>query len=223
MNPLNQGDSAPPGTAQGLDRLALGRPWLVALFGVLVPLYGFASLAEDVWTKESLNWDAPLLYSLHRLATPALDRLAVFVTFFGSGGLMALLGAALAIFLASRKQPSRALFVAVAVVGAGAIDLLAKVIFSRARPQLWVSSIQEVGYSFPSGHAMGSMAMVAALVVLAHRTRWRWWTLVVGALFVALIGATRVYLGVHYPSDVLAGWGAAIAWVSGVHLVIRRT
>ena len=135
---------------------------------------------------------------------------------------MALLGAALAAALAFRKQPSRAIFVAVAVVGAGAIDLLAKVIFSRPRPHLWISSLHEIGYSFPSGHAMGSMAMVAALVVLVRGTRWQWWTLGLGGLFVALIGATRVYLGVHSPSDVLAGWVAAIAWVSAVSLIVRH-
>ncbi len=222
MNLERRDDPVNPAPPTDPNRAGPKRRWLVLLFGVLIPLYGFAALAEDIWTKELLAWDAPVLNALHRLETPALDRLAVVVTFFGSGGLMALAGAALAALLAYRGHRSRATFVALAVVGAGAIDLLAKFAFLRARPRLWVSPIQEIGYSFPSGHAMGSMAMVAALAVLAWRTRWRWLTLILGGVFVAVIGLTRLYLGVHYPSDVLAGWGAAIAWVSGVNLAVRR-
>ena len=66
---------------------------------------------------------------------------------------------------------------------------------------------------------MGSMAVVAALVTLTWGTRWRWAVVAFGALFVALVGLSRLYLGVHYPSDVLTGWLASLAWVGGCALI----
>ncbi len=196
--------------------------WLLVLFGLLLPLYGFAALAEDVWLHEAFLWDQRILTLLHGFQTPTLDRVALIVTFFGSGGLMALLGAAYALVLWRRHQPTRALYVALGIVGAGALDLLAKIIFQRVRPHLWDSSIRELGFSFPSGHAMGSMALVAVLIVLKWHSPWRWWTVILGSLFALTIGLSRLYLGVHYPSDVLAGWGAAIAWVTGISLIFRH-
>jgi membrane-associated phospholipid phosphatase len=66
---------------------------------------------------------------------------------------------------------------------------------------------------------MGSMAVAAALATLAWGTRWRWPTVAAGGLFVALVGLSRLYLGVHYPSDVATGWLASLAWVGGVRLI----
>jgi undecaprenyl-diphosphatase len=101
------------------------------------------------------------------------------------------------------------------------INRTVKLLLHRARPHLWASPSPELDYGFPSGHAMSSMTFVVMLAVLTWNTRWRWWVLITGSLFVILIGWTRLYLGVHYPSDVLAGWMAALSWALGVSLVIR--
>ena len=85
---------------------------------------------------------------------------------------------------------------------------------------LWESIVPEHNYSFPSGHAMGSMTLACVLVLLAWRTRARWAVLCAAAVFVVLVGMSRVYLGVHYPSDILAGWAAAIAWTIAVHVLL---
>ena len=101
------------------------------------------------------------------------------------------------------------------------INRTVKLLLHRVRPHLWQSPAPELDYGFPSGHAMSSMTLVAALVILTWRTRWRWLVLVVGGLFVLAIGWTRLYLGVHYPSDVLAAWTVSIAWAVGVSLLIK--
>ena len=70
---------------------------------------------------------------------------------------------------------------------------------------------------------MGSMTLAMVLILLAWPTRWRWPVLAAMAAFVAMVGLSRVYLGVHYPSDILAGWMAAMAWVAGVYLMVFRS
>src|SRR5207248_6823157 len=92
--------------------------------------------------------------------------------------------------------------------------------FRSARPHLWTSPAPASGYGFPSGHAMASMGLLAALAFLAWPTRLRWPVLILAADAVALIGFSRLYLGVHYPSDVVAAWTAALAWVVGLRLIL---
>lgn len=114
-----------------------------------------------------------------------------------------------------------AVYFGLAVGGSALLNLVAKAVFVRERPSLWLSIAPEQSYSFPSGHAMGAMSLAAAIVLLLWFTPWRWPALVVGLAFAAWVGASRVYLGVHYPSDILAGWAAALAWVSVVYLLVR--
>ena len=101
------------------------------------------------------------------------------------------------------------------------ISTVSKLIFGRARPELWESIVSESTYSFPSGHAMASMATVAALLVLYRRRSALPWIAMAGVIYVIAIGFSRLYLGVHYPSDVLAGWAASIAWVVGIAALMR--
>ena len=106
--------------------------------------------------------------------------------------------------------------------GAALMNLLAKHVFSRVRPDLWLSLIPETTFIFPSGHAMQSMAVGCGLVLLLWQSRWRTLMIVVATLFVIAVGTSRMYLGVHYPSDILAGWSASFAWVMGLGAAFSR-
>ena len=97
---------------------------------------------------------------------------------------------------------------------------MAKILFQRARPALWLSPAPEQDYSFPSGHAMLSVAIAGSLIALAWPTRLRWPALIGGTMSVVGIGLSRLYLGVHFPSDIMAGWCAALLWVTGVYLIV---
>ncbi|HKO24981.1 MAG TPA: phosphatase PAP2 family protein, partial [Chloroflexota bacterium] len=149
-----------------------------------------------------------------------LDRLMIAVsTVGGPGGMAVLCGLVVAILL-RRHRRRAALFVALAYGGAVLLDGLDKAVFRSARPHLWTSLAPASGYGFPSGHAMASMGLLAALAFLAWPTRLRWPVLILAAGTIALIGFSRLYLGVHYPSDVVAAWTAALAWVVGLRLIL---
>ena len=93
----------------------------------------------------------------------------------------------------------------------------------RMRPDLWLSITPETTYSFPSGHAMASATLAMAIIMLCWPTRARWWVTIVAIVLAVLVGVSRIYLGVHYPSDILTGWIASIAWVVGIHeLIVRK-
>lgn len=196
----------------------LGR--LALLFiGVLLPLMLLGAVAEDVAEKEVFPFDQPLLMFAHGRSSPLLDKVMYWATTVGSFLLLVPLGVLVFVLLWRAARRLDATFWVLAVGGAAVINFIAKLGFARVRPSLFVSRVVETTYSFPSGHAMSTMAAITALCVLLWHTRWRWAMLAGGALYVALVGASRVYFGVHYPSDILAGWAASLAWVLGLKLL----
>ena len=122
---------------------------------------------------------------------------------------------ALVAVLALRRHAREGLFAALALGGSALLNLATKQVFARERPSLWESIAPETTFSFPSGHAMGSMTLAWVCLLLAWRTRWRLPVLVAVLLFTTVVGLSRVYHGVHYPSDILAGWTAASVWAVG--------
>ncbi len=220
--------SVPSAAARGRLRptgrwIASHRGRLAWLFVcVLAPLYLFGELAERVREPAVIPFDEPILRSMQRLATPWLDQAMLLASQAGSGPWVASFDVLLCAVLAARRRWLQALYWALATGGAALLNLLAKHSYARARPDLWPSLAPETSFSVPSGHAMQSMALAAALVILAWPTRLRWPVLVAGAAFTAVVGVSRVYLGVHFPSDVLAGWCASLAWAVGLALLFRR-
>lgn len=198
--------------------------WRIALlFGlVLLPLWGFGELAEDVHEQEAFFFDRPLLDFAHSVASPALDRLALWLGEIGYSYGVLPFDIALVLSLALHRRKREGLFAGIALGGSALLNMGAKHFFGRTRPDFWLSLAPETSYSFPSGHAMAAMTLAAVLVALAWHTRWRWATACIALAFALLVGASRVYLGVHFPSDILAGWAAAVAWTTGVYAVAFR-
>ncbi len=193
---------------------------LLAFLAIIVPLLAFAGLADELREDGVFFFDEPIMLGLHQLATPGVDAFFVLMSKLGYTWGVVPLDIAIAVFLLWRHRYRDGLFFALAVVGSLLVNLAAKGRFSRARPELWLSIAPESSYSFPSGHAMGSMTLGVAVLLLAWHTRLRWWLLAASASFVLLVGMSRSFLGVHYPSDILAGWSAAAAWVLAMHWLV---
>jgi undecaprenyl-diphosphatase len=237
------GSARPPQTPAELARTArqearfgaaflrvYGARLLLVFAGVLLPLWGFGALVEELAEGEPFGFDEPLLQALHALAGPGLDRVAVVASALGYLYGVVPIDVALVLVLAWRRHFREGLFAGIALAGSALLNLGAKHSIARVRPALWESIAPETTYSCPSGHAMGSMTLALVVLLLCWSTRtrwgsrWRWPVTVCGLLFVLAVGASRVYLGVHYPSDILAGWCAAAVWtVCAYGLVFRGT
>jgi undecaprenyl-diphosphatase len=201
------------------------RSWkgLLGLFlALLLPLSVFGALAEDVWKREGIGWDEPVLRSVHGLSNPRLDQAVVLLTRIGYLWGTVPAAVLLVVWLVYRRRRRDAVFAALAVGGAATLMTILKSQFQRVRPALWVSVAPETSYSFPSGHATLNSALATTIVLLLWRTRWRWHAVVLGVAWVVTICLTRVYLGVHFPSDVTAGAAGAFAWVFGLRQILPR-
>ncbi len=195
---------------------------LLLLVGVFLPLQLFGELAEEVWENDGgFAWDVPILLAIHSTARPQLDVFAAMLTKLGVFWGVFPVASAIALVLLGRRRWRELAYFVTTLVGNIIINRTAKLLLHRVRPHLWESPAPQFDYGFPSGHAMSSMTLVAALAVLTWGSRWFWLVLVAGGLFVLAIGWTRLYLGVHYPSDILAGWTASMAWATGGNLLIR--
>lgn len=185
------------------------------LLGILVPLLVVGFLAEDVLERERFAFEAPLMGWIHAHAAPWLTRLSLGLHTFGGPrvmtGVAALLPAAL--WLRGRRQ--QALFALLGLGSAVGIAFAMKLIFDRPRPELWPRLVGENGASFPSGHAAMAAALGTALAVLVWRTPYRWPVVIAGGAYVLLSGVARLVLGLHFPTDVLAGWLTGLACVLG--------
>ena len=196
-----------------------GRRIVLLLLGMLLPLWVFAELADEVHELERFVFDDPILLRAHALAGPGLDGFFVVISKIGYEGVVAIDLLIVLTILAMRRW-REATFAAVAFVGSALLNLGAKQFFQRDRPTLWESISPEDSFSFPSGHAMGSMTLDATLVLLAWPTRLALAGAGADALFALLVGYSRVYLGVHFlRTSWPAGWRRA-AWVVSAYLAL---
>ena len=201
----------------------LRRRWrrlLLAFAGLLLPLWGFGEIADEVREAEAFPFDAPILQFAQGIAHHGFDRAFLLFSKLGYQWGVVPFDVLLVLALALSRKLREGLFAGIAIIGSALLNLGAKQLFARERPTLWESVAPESTFSFPSGHAMGSITLAMVLVLLAWHTRWRWWVTVPMAAFVAMVGLSRVYLGVHYPSDILAGWAFSIGWTVGAYLLV---
>jgi membrane-associated phospholipid phosphatase len=209
-----------------IENALVSRTTLLKLFVAAlcfwIPVVIFAKIADEVRDKENIFIDSAFLTWLHQFANPTLDTIMVTITNLGSAEAIvayAFLGVAALLYKRHRRDATLLLF---GVGGAAAINLLLKASFTRTRPELWTSIVTEHSFSFPSGHAMASSALAFSVIAIFWSTRYRWLAVGIMIPYMILVGLSRLYLGVHYPSDVIGGWCVSFAWVLIVTIIVRR-
>ncbi|MEH2425469.1 MAG: phosphatase PAP2 family protein [Nostoc sp.] len=202
--------------------IARWRSLLLLLIGVYLPLQVFEILTVKVWENQAgFPWDVPILLAVHSTENPQLDVLAVTLAIIGLPWTVIPILGALALILILQKRWRSLAYLLTASAGSVLINRTAKELMHRVRPQLWQSIAPESSFAFPSAHAMTSITLVVILLFLTWASSWYWLVLIFGSLYVIAIAWCRLYLGVHFPSDILAGWMVTLSWTIGVSLIIK--
>jgi undecaprenyl-diphosphatase len=179
----------------------------------------FVEVAENVIEGDARYFDTVILIALH---SPDFSKTDWFIEFvrdisgLGGIGVLGLLVLASIMFLVISNRSKTALFVTLATLSGAILSTLLKLGFDRPRPDLIPHLTHTYSTSFPSGHAMVSAVVYLTLGTLLARVVSGLWSkiyvMAVALILTGLIGLSRLYLGVHWPSDVLAGWAAGAVW-----------
>jgi membrane-associated phospholipid phosphatase len=204
---------------------AVGLPLAFALGVLTIGAWAFGAIAEEMAEGDTATSDQRVADWLHGRATDPLTDVFRAFTWTGNGGFLAIVVAFAAVLLWRRGYVTDALFVMFAFVGAEVITFGMKQGFRRERPFFEDPLATASSFSFPSGHSLVSLAVYGsiAIVVARHAPSRRVAVAVIclAAAWILAIGFSRLYLGVHFLSDVVAGFAAGAAWLALLYLALE--
>ena len=218
-----------PDSSRPLDtktRRVLLRAIPLSLVVAIMALLLFAWMAEEVLEAGTIRFDNSIRAAVHQRASPALTVFMRGITLLGSMEVLLPLVLIVVTFLLVRGKRYEAIVLAVTMAGGLILNMVLKLSFHRARPDPFFDLATPASYAFPSGHALLALCFYGVMVrILSDSLKsreYRWMVWVGAVLLIGLIGLSRIYLGVHHASDVLAGYAAAIVWISAVTMVVRQ-
>lgn len=196
---------------------------LLGLTAAIASLVFFGWLADEVLEGETRHFDDFTRAAVHTLTTPPLTTAMRGMSFIGSALFLTIATIVVIILFALRKWGREAQLFALTMIGASMLNTTLKLAFARPRPVPFFNLTKPETYSFPSGHSLASCCFFAGLAAIlsgrikSRRTRIIIW--IAAATMFLLIGVSRIYLGVHYTTDVIAGFVAALIWILFVRFV----
>jgi membrane-associated phospholipid phosphatase len=193
---------------------------ILASVGTLV---FFAWLTDEVLDGETRQFDDATRIAVHQFASPVLTKTMRGISFIGSTLFLATATVLMFVWFMKRKWRREAWLFAITMLGAAILNTTLKLTFRRPRPVPFFDLLAPESFSFPSGHSLASFCFFGALAtILTARIRNRrinFFTWTIAAIMVFLIGLSRIYLGVHYTTDVIAGFAAAFIWIAVIRFV----
>jgi membrane-associated phospholipid phosphatase len=193
---------------------------LVGLAVAVITTFGLVELHDEILETSSIQYDQAIQSWVHSFATPTLTAIMRCLTFIGSPFVVATAVMLTAATLWWQRFRGDAILVAAAAFGGTVLDEVMKLHFKRVRPDLPWAFVHEHSFSFPSGHSVLAFVMYGVIVYKTQdklRSRWAKGALMLAAfLMVVGIGLSRVYLGVHYPSDIAGGYFVGAVWLAAV-------
>ena len=216
MHPTDHASDLPSIEKQPAPPASMRAVILGSLAAAVVGLALFSWLADEVFAGHTERFDATVRGWVHQFASPGLTRAMVVISALGSEVLVAVFVVSVIAFL-RMKWRRAAVWMMLTMAGGLILEVALKHGFRRTRPAAFFG-VAPHGFSFPSGHSLMSFCIYGVLAgLLTARIQSPAWRVLIwsgAAVLVAAIGLSRIYLGVHYPSDVLAGYLAAAVWVS---------
>lgn len=191
-----------------------------------VSLNGFLELTDGLQQQMLGNFDKSVTTFLYQYRGESMTNFVIFITNLGDPVAYAVIIIAVAIWFLLDKRSIRWLIQSVIILGSTSLlNVFIKHYISRPRPDMAMRLVEASSYSYPSGHSMCALAFYGFLIYLAYiKVKHTWAKLTAFILFPLLIlgiGASRVYLGVHYPSDVLAGFAAGLFWLIFIIMAVN--
>ncbi len=188
----------------------------VWLIGYLLILGIVAWLSTEVWEKEVFSFDRYFLLWLHQFTNPQLDRIMLFITALGDPPAVVTVFIIAIAWLLMKRRYIDGIRLTIVSVGGVVFNQGMKLFFAKPRPELWPRLITETSFSFPSGHAVGSMVVYGFLGYLIAKKlhHYKGYVYAIASALILAIGLSRLYLGVHYPTDVIAGYGIGFLWLT---------
>lgn len=195
----------------------------VGLATCLLIVFVLSQLFEEVLDREAFAFDTTLLLWLHQFSNPMLDRVMLTITTLGNPRVVVPVAAVSLVILWLQRYKQEAKIFAIACLGGTILNTGMKLAFSKPRPELWHRLITETSFSFPSGHALGSVVLYGflAYVLSIHYPKYSQIIYTLAGVLIIAIGLSRLYLGVHWPTDVLAGYGIGFLWLRVCILMLQ--
>ena len=213
--------SAPANKKRSFEFLSLSL--LLGLGTAIAALIFFGWLTDEVLEGETRHFDEVTRAAVHQLASPLLTAIMRGFSFVGSTISMTVGTIFVVIRFVMRRWGREAKLFVVTMIGAALLNMTLKLTFKRARPEPFFNLTLPETYSFPSGHSLmsacffGALAAILTARIKSRRVRLAIW--IVSALMFLIIGFSRIYLGVHHTTDVIAGFSAALIWILVVRFV----
>lgn len=205
-------------SADKVDSLA-GAVGIFLLGGLIVAAAGtwaFVEVAEHVRSGRTQAFDDAVIRWMGAHHSATLDNIMIEITALGTGTVVLMIVVIAGLFLVLTQHKFSAILLLISTFGGIVLNGVLKLGFNRPRPAIFVPEVHAVSSSFPSGHAMSSAIVYGTVAYLAarlHKRMWaRWLVMTAAFIVIALICISRMYLGVHYPSDVVAGVAIGFAW-----------